>query len=113
MDPLVRLNHADAPLVVPDGAALRALNTALDQAARADGAATWQPPRVETWQGALVEAFEHRLLAGAGPGHDLGHDLGDGPDHRLGDDLGAELGGRFRYHCVEVVRLLERAVHSS
>ncbi len=83
MDPLVRLNRADASLVVPDGAALRALNTALDQAARADGAATWQPPRVETWQGALAQAFEHRLLAAAGPDHDLGHDLGD--------DLGAEL----------------------
>jgi len=71
LDPLVRLIRGNAPVVVPDGAALRALNAALDQAARVDGAPTWQPPRVETWQGTLTQAFEHRLLAGDDMGAEL------------------------------------------
>ena len=77
----MRLSGGDAPLVVPDGAALRALNAALDQAARVDGAPSWQPPRVETWQGALTQAFEHRLLAG--DDGDLGAELVLSADQEL------------------------------
>ena len=48
----------DARIVVPDGAALRVLNIALDQQSRTRGARAWRPAAVQTLPAVLAQRFE-------------------------------------------------------
>lgn len=58
----------DAPhgILVPDGAAQRLVNLALDEHARADGARSWRPCSVVSLPAALGAAFEQQRLDGVG-----------------------------------------------
>ncbi len=71
LQPFDALCAPTASIVVPDGAALRVLNAALDQHGRAVGARAWRPPSVHTLPALLVQRFEREQGLGGGPGVDF------------------------------------------
>lgn len=65
------LTAPGADIVVPDAAALRVLNAALDLAGRAAARGAWRPPAVRTLPAVLAQRFEQQQLAGRGAALDF------------------------------------------
>ena len=71
LQPFDALTASTASIVVPDAAALRVLNAALDLHGRAAGVPAWRPPTVRTLPAVLAQGFERAQLAGRGPALDF------------------------------------------
>ena len=57
-----QLTESSSTFVLPDGASVTALKTALDCRQRAGGAPVWRPAVLSSWAGAVQDAFEAREL---------------------------------------------------